>query len=141
MPAHTITKDTFTLNLKALEKAASVQFSDITVPLSQIQLPIQVNPPLEPLGFRVGTHVPGMLIAGNIYHWKEQRDFFYVGRESRSIGIVLKGNETYGRIVFDVPKGVEPEKVAQELTEAVLRAVAGTASICDGVPSEVQAAA
>ncbi|KAI8846435.1 hypothetical protein BC829DRAFT_398559 [Chytridium lagenaria] len=156
---------TFTLHLTTSEKAAAVQFSDISFPLSQITLPIEVNPTLK-LGFRVGTHIPGVLIAGstfyivhplsrfsiypilfdysqsaplkytcflffihkslnsfaeigNIYHWKEQRDFYYVGSTPRSVGIGLSGNSTYARIVFDVEQGLDPQEVAQKITEAV----------------------
>ncbi|KAJ3208094.1 hypothetical protein HDU67_007022 [Dinochytrium kinnereticum] len=121
MPSYTIDNGNFTLKLKPLEKITSLQFSVISIPLLRIQLPVQVNPEVEVV-LIIGTHIPEVFVAGNIYRFNQQQEFVYTRYDASCIGINLIGNEFYSRIVFEVPKsGDDPERIAEEITAAVRR--------------------
>ncbi|KAJ3104432.1 hypothetical protein HDU96_008926 [Phlyctochytrium bullatum] len=120
MPTYSLTATTFTLHLTAAERILAAHTAEeISFPLASVELPVMVRPEAsEFYGWRVGTHLPGVFLAGTTYHNDRKRDFVYLGKVNRSIAIKLRDHPKLLHVVFDV-EGKEPEEAAREIEDAV----------------------
>jgi hypothetical protein len=84
--------------------------SSLVIPYSQISN-VSAKPEaaafLFPVGFRVGTHLPGFIKKGSWFRF-DSADFFFVTKPELSLEIDLIPNNQVGyrRLVLQVPKGI-----------------------------------
>lgn len=106
-------KDHLLVRLEGMGFLSTLRRS-ITVPYSTITR-IEVGRPEWPdffEGWRIGTHVPGLVARGTFVTWKGVRRFWWVGRSTKAtITLHLAGHPDFRKMVLDVedPEGLEKQ--------------------------------
>jgi hypothetical protein len=116
MVSISVGKDVVTIRLEGAKKILAIK-SKITIPLDNIVRVSteQVKPVWLPTG-RLGTHVPGVFMAGTFWLRKGGKTFYYVSDFSSCITLTLKNHE-YSKVIVQV--GKDKETVASEIKAAI----------------------
>ena len=116
MVSISVGKDGVTIRLDGTKKILAIK-SKITVPLGNIikVSTEQVKPVWLPKS-RLGTHVPGVFMAGTFWLRKGGKTFYYVRDFSNCITLTLKDHE-YSKVIVQV--GKDKEAVASKIKAAI----------------------
>jgi len=105
------------ITLSVLDTVLSLKHK-LDIPLRHI-IKVEANPK-EPHnwfhGFKVGSHLPGVITAGRFYD-REGCAFYDVHDEDTAVGLTLV-HEKYHHVYFSVPDGT-PQKWKAEIDEAI----------------------
>jgi PH (Pleckstrin Homology) domain-containing protein len=109
-------KDAVTLKLDGAQKFFALK-RKVTIPLENISKVSteQVKPIWLPKS-RLGTHVPGVFMAGTFWLRKGGKTFYYARNFSNCITLTLKNHE-YNKVVVEVDK--DKEALASRIREVM----------------------
>lgn len=116
MVSISVGKDGVTIRLEGAKKILAIK-SKITIPLDNITKVSteQVKPVWLPMS-RLGTHVPGVFMAGTFWLRKGGKTFYYVRDFSSCITLTLKNHE-YSKVIVQV--GKDKEAIASRIRAAI----------------------
>lgn len=109
-------KEVVTIRLEGAKKILAIK-SRIIIPLDNITKVSteQVKPVWLPKG-RLGTHVPGVFMAGTFWLRKGGKTFYYVRDFSNCITLTLKNHE-YSKVIVQI--GKDKEAAASKIRAAI----------------------
>lgn len=116
MVSISVGKDGITIKLDGAKKILAIK-SKITIPLDNIvKVSTERVKPVWLPKSRLGTHVPGVFMAGTFWLRKGGKTFYYVRDFSNCITLTLKDHE-YSKVVLEV--GKDKEAVASKIRAVI----------------------